>query len=130
LPRRSTPSSRRRCSIWKICENLGPTLRVSIVVEEAEPGIVEARINSRPVLRILVPWHESHGFGERPASAAAAQVAVLNFRERLLAALTRGIGEWRRDNLGNREAEDASLTGVVSHGSADSAAPWALRHRG
>jgi hypothetical protein len=115
---------------WKICENLGPTLRVSIVVEEAEPGIVEARINSRPVLRILVPWHESHGFGERPASAAAAQAAVLNFRERLLAALTRGIGEWRRDNLGNREAEDASLTGVVSHGSADSAAPWALRHRG
>jgi len=115
---------------WKICENLGPTLRVSIVVEEAEPGIVEARINARPVLRILVPWHESHGFGERPPSAEAAAAGVLHFRERLLAALTRGIGEWRRDNLGNREADDASLTGMVWHGSTDSAARWAARHRG
>ena len=81
------------------------------------------------MLRILVPWHESHGFGERPATAEAAAAAVHNFRERLLAALTRGIGEWRRDNLGNREAEDASLTGMVWQGSADSAAPWGLRHR-
>jgi hypothetical protein len=99
---------------WKICENLGPTLRVAIVIEESEPGIVEARINARPVLRLLVPWHESHGFGDRPATAEAAGAAVLNFRERLLAALIRGIGEWRRDNVGNLESE-TSLRGLVWH---------------
>ncbi len=99
---------------WKICENLGPTLRVGIVIEEAEPGIVEARINARPVLRILVPWDESHGFGERPATPAAASAAVANFRERLLCALVRGIAEWRRDNIGNLE-QDTSLRGLVWH---------------
>ena len=99
---------------WKICENLGPTLRVAIVIEEAEPGIVEARINARPVLRLLVPWHESHGFGDRPVTADAVGAAILNFRERLLSALIRGIAEWRRDNIGNLES-DTSLRGLVWH---------------
>lgn len=103
---------------WKICDSLGQTLRVATAIEEAEPGIVEARINARPVLRLLVPWHESHGFGEKPATAVAAKMAVLTFRERLMVALVRGIAEWRRDNLGNRESEDASLRGLAWHPSA------------
>ena len=98
---------------WKVCENLGPTLRVAVVIEEAAPGIVEARINARPVLRLLVPWHENHGFGDRPETAAAARAAVLNFRERLLSALVRGIAEWRRDNIGNLETEETTLRGLV-----------------
>jgi hypothetical protein len=114
---------------WKICDSLGPTLRVATVIEEAEPEVVEARINARPVIRLVVPWHEDHGFGERPESAAAARAAVLTFRERLLAALIRGIAEWRRDNIGNREAEDASLRGLSWRGAARPAAPWVSPHR-
>ncbi len=111
---------------WKICENLGPTLRLAVVIEEAEPGIVEARINARPVLRMLVPWHESHGFGDRPVTAAAASAAALNFRERLLSALIRGIAEWRRDNVGNLES-DTSLRGLVWH--APSGSPGSSHRR-
>jgi len=115
---------------WKICDSLGPTLRVATVIAEAEPGVVEARINARPVIRLVVPWHESHGFGERPESAAAARSAVLIFRERLLAALIRGIAEWRRDNIGNRDTEDASLRGLAWRGPAGSATPWASPQHG
>ena len=102
---------------WKICENLGPTLRVAVVIEEAEPGIVEARINARPILRALVPWHENHGFGVRPETPMLAEAAVINFRERLLTALIRGMAEWRRANIGNLETESASLRGLVWHAS-------------
>jgi hypothetical protein len=109
---------------WKICESLGPTLRVAAVIEESEPGVVEARINARPVIRLVVPWHENHGFGARPESAAAARSAALTFREQLLAALIRGIAEWRRDNIGNREPDDASLRGLAWRGSAGPTAPW------
>lgn len=108
---------------WKICDSLGPTLRVATVIEEAEPEVVEARINARPIIRLVVPWHESHGFGEIPETAAAARSAVLTFRERLLAALVRGIADWRRDNLGNREAGDADLRGLAWRGSIGPAVP-------
>ncbi len=114
---------------WKICDSLGPTLRVATVIEEAEPGVVEARINARPVIRLVIPWHENHGFGERPESAAAAREAVLTFRERLLVALIRGIAEWRRDNIGNRDSDDASLRGLAWRGPAGSATPWASPQR-
>ena len=106
---------------WKVCDNLGPTLRVSAVIEEAKPSVVEARVNTRPVLRLEIPWHESHGFGERPATAAESRVALLEFRQRLLSTLIRAIAEWRRDNLGNREVTEAALTGMVWNGSPGSA---------
>lgn len=98
---------------WKVCDNLGPTLRVAVVIEEANPGIVEARINARPVLSLRVPWHQSHGFGRQPATMAEARGAVFEFRERLLSALVRGIAEWKRDNMGNRDLDPASLRGFA-----------------
>jgi hypothetical protein len=75
---------------------------------------------------MLVPWHESHGFGDRPVTAAAASAAALNFRERLLSALIRGIAEWRRDNVGNLES-DTSLRGLVWH--APSGSPGSSHRR-
>lgn len=108
---------------WKVCESLGPTLRVATVIEESQPDVVEARINARVLLRLPIPWHDSHGFGERPATATAARAAVLDFRERLLAALVRGIAEWRRDNLGNREPADTTLRGLVWNASQGQVSP-------
>lgn len=103
---------------WKVCDNLGPTLRVSVVVEEGRPDVLQARINAHPVAMLPIPWHESHGVGQPPATAAEARAAALEFRERLLSALIRGIAEWRRDNIGNREPLEASLRGVAWSGSA------------
>jgi hypothetical protein len=115
---------------WKICDSLGPTLRVSTVIEEAEPGIAEARLNARTVVRLVVPWHEVHGFGQRPETVAAARLAVFQFRERLLSSLIRAIADWRLDNLGNREPEDAGLRGLVWNGAPGSAAHWGSAQRG
>ena len=114
---------------WKVCDNLGPTLRVALVIEEANPGVVEARINARPVVSLTVPWHESHGYGPPPATLAEARGAVFEFRERLLAALIRGIAEWRRDNLGNRELAQTNLRGFA-WASVDPTTPKAPSHSG
>ena len=55
---------------WKICESLGPTLRVSIFIEEAEPGVVEALINAHQAARLL-------GFiGERRVNVLALNLAL------------------------------------------------------
>ena len=106
---------------WKICDSAGPTLRVSVVIEEARPGFVEGRINARTVVTVAVPWHENHGFGEPPATRAEARSQALEFRETLLAALIRGIAEWRRDNLGDRSPMETALRGVAWHGSPSAA---------
>ncbi len=101
---------------WKVCDNVGPTLRVSVTMQEARPGVVEGRINAQPVVLLSAPWHESHGVGQPPATRAEARAQALEFRERLLVALIRGIAEWRRDNLGSREPLETSLRGTARGG--------------
>lgn len=101
---------------WKVCDTVGPTLRVAVAMQEARPGVVEGRINARPVVELPAPWHESHGIGQPPGNRAVARAQALEFRERLLVALIRGIAEWRRDNLGNREPMEASLRGIAWDG--------------
>lgn len=98
---------------WKVCDTVGPTLRVSVVIEEGRPNVAEARMNGQTLISLIVPWHEAHGFGEPPATKAEARGQAFDFRQRLLAALIRGIADWRRDNLGNREPVEASLRGVA-----------------
>jgi hypothetical protein len=98
---------------WKVCDSLGPTLRVSVVIEEARPDVLQARMNAQPLIDLPIPWHESHGFGAPPATREEAKARAFDFRQRLLAALIRGIADWRRDNLGNREPVEASLRGVA-----------------
>ncbi len=83
---------------WKVCDELGPTLRLAVVIEEAEPGVAEARIQSKTVLRLPIPWHENHDLGERPGSPEQAEAAVANFRGRLLAALLDGVASWQHEH--------------------------------
>ncbi len=110
---------------WKVCDNAGPTLRTSVVVEEANPGVVEARINARPVISLPVPWHASHGFGQRPQDPSVAREQVLDFRERLLSAMIRGIAQWRRENIGNREPFEATLRGIPQQSPIPPGGGWA-----
>jgi hypothetical protein len=89
---------------WKVCDELGPTLRLAVVIEEAEPGVAEARVQSKMALRLPIPWHEDHGFGERPGSTEQAETAVADFRRRLVTVLLDGVASWQRQHPAVPEA--------------------------
>jgi hypothetical protein len=115
---------------WKVCDSGGPTLGVSLAIEEAHPDLIEARINGDAVVALPIP-----GTPTGVEAGAALMLAgggptesglepSLDFRERLLAALIRGVAEWRRHHLDAGEDRAAGLRGLVVGGR--SRAPGAL----
>jgi hypothetical protein len=89
---------------WKVCDNLGPTLRVAVAIEEAAPDVAEARVQSQTALQLPIPWQESQGAAEEAWEGAA-----LEFRQRLLRALVGGVADWQREHAATRATDLAGM---------------------
>ena len=82
---------------WKIVDGRGIVLRLAIAVEEADPMVVEVRLNSNAVVRLVAPWAEEHDMGDIPESADQAHRLQRRFIHALLVALEEAVALWREN---------------------------------
>ena len=77
---------------WKTCSHTGIALRLAVAVEEAVPGMVIGRINSKVVIRLEVPPPDVRQRAEDPTVTEPPDVA--GFRAALVAELTAAAHAW------------------------------------
>ena len=77
---------------WKICSHTGIALRLAVAVEEAVPGVVIGRLNSKVVIRLDVPPADMRQRAEDPTATEPPDVAA--FRTELVGELTAAAHAW------------------------------------
>ena len=88
-----TGGNRRRAweRAWKLVDQTGHTLRVSLLVEECADAEVAVRVNMTIVERVMPPWIAQRLHGDAPPPELDAQ-RRRDFNRRLLAVIRAGVG--------------------------------------
>ena len=79
---------------WKLTSHLGIALRVQVAVEEARPGTVLAKVNTKVVFSGLPPAAQVRDLADAPGVARISQVET--FRYAIFEAVEHAVISWRR----------------------------------
>jgi hypothetical protein len=96
---------------WKLLDHTGPSLRISLLVEECADAEVAVRVNAEIVDRLTPPWIVQRLHGALPPPEVDAQRRK-DFNRRLLGIIHRGMEREGHQSLvvaGVRDAADAVL---------------------
>jgi hypothetical protein len=96
---------------WKLLDNSGPSLRISLLVEECADAEVAVRVNAEIVDRLTPPWIVQRLHGALPPPEVDAQRRK-DFNRRLLGIIHRGMEREGYQSLvvaGVRDAAEAVL---------------------
>lgn len=114
-------SDRRRAweRAWKLVDQLGRSLRVSLLVEECADAEVAVRVNSEIIDRLVPPWIVQRLHGAEPPPEVDAQRRK-DFNRRLLGVVIRGMErEGFRWRLGAEPSDGAATSDPAPWSEAD-----------